>query len=68
MKSDSRRVFLVHGRNDAVKESVARLLERLELQPVILHEQPNMGRTVIEKFEAHSDVAMCLMMTAMVGV
>ena len=62
VKSDSRKVFLVHGRNDAVKESVARFLERLELQPVILHEEPNMGRTVIEKFEAHSDVAFAVVL------
>lgn len=62
VKSDSRKVFVVHGRNDAVKESVARFLERLELQPVILHERPNMGRTVIEKFEANSDVVFAVVL------
>jgi len=62
VKSNSRIVFLVHGRNDAVKESVARFLEKLQLQPVILHEQPNMGRTAIEKFEAHSDVAFAVVL------
>ncbi len=62
MNSGSRNVFLVHGRNDAVRESVARFLERLELQPVILHEQPNKGRTIIEKFEAHSDVGFAVVL------
>lgn len=38
------------------KEAVARLLARLDLNPIILHEQPNKGRTVIETFEAYSDV------------
>ena len=47
----SDRVFVVHGRDDGLKESVARLLDRLDLVPVILHEQPNKGRTIIEKFE-----------------
>lgn len=28
----------------------------MELEPVILHEQPNKGRTIIEKFEEHADV------------
>jgi predicted nucleotide-binding protein len=54
--SDSRQVFLVHGHDKAVREEVARFVEKLDLEPIILHEQPNMGRTVIEKFEAHADV------------
>ncbi len=53
---DSRKVFLVHGHDEAVKFAVARFLEKLGLEPVILHEQPNKGQTVIEKFEANSDV------------
>jgi len=47
----TRRVFVVHGHDEAAKEAVARFLSKLELDPVILHEQPNQGRTVIEKFE-----------------
>jgi predicted nucleotide-binding protein len=62
VKSDSRNVFLVHGHDAAVRESVARLLERLDLRPIILHEQPNMGRTVIEKFEAHADVGFAVVL------
>jgi predicted nucleotide-binding protein len=54
--SRSRKVFLVHGHDEAVKERVARFLEKLSLDVVILHEQPNRGRTIIEKFEDHSDV------------
>jgi hypothetical protein len=54
--ADSRRVFVVHGHDEGVQQSVARFLEKLDLIPVILHEQPNRGRTVIEKFEAYSDV------------
>lgn len=53
--SSSRTVFVVHGRNDELKETVARFLDQLDLKPVILHEQPSGGRTVIEKFETHSD-------------
>ena len=50
----SRRVFLVHGHNEETKEKVARLLEHLDLPPIILHEQPDMNRTLIEKFEAYT--------------
>ena len=54
----SRQVFIVHGRDEnAARESVARYLSKLELRPIILHEQPNQSRTIIEKFEAHADTA-----------
>jgi predicted nucleotide-binding protein len=62
MALDIREVFVVHGHNDAVKQSVARFLEKLDLKPVILHEQPNKGRTVIEKFEAHSSVGFAVVL------
>jgi predicted nucleotide-binding protein len=45
----------VHGHNDELKETVARYLGQLRLVPVILHERPSAGRTIIEKFEEHSD-------------
>ena len=59
---NARKVFVVHGHNDALKTSVARLLERLQLEPIILHEQPNLGRTIIEKFVDHSDVAFAVVL------
>jgi predicted nucleotide-binding protein len=52
----NRKVFVVHGRDEGPREAVARFLKRLGFQPIILHEQANQGRTVIEKVEDHSDV------------
>lgn len=49
-------VFIVHGRNIAFANEVARVLEKQSLVVTILHEEANQGRTVIEKFEDHSDV------------
>lgn len=54
------RVFLVHGHDTGVKESTARFIERLGLEPVILHEQANEGRTIIEKFETYADVGFAI--------
>jgi len=51
---NSREVFVVHGHDGESKESVARFLEKLGLIAIILHEQPNEGRTLIEKFETQS--------------
>ena len=50
------RVFIVHGHDEGMKQAVARLVEKLGLEPIILHEQPSAGRTVIEKLEEHSNV------------
>lgn len=50
-------VFIVHGKDEGRKEAVARFVSTLGLNPIILHEQPNQGRTLIEKFEAHADVS-----------
>lgn len=48
------RVFIVHGHDEAARETVARAIEKLGLEAVILNEQANEGKTIIEKFEAHS--------------
>ena len=57
VQADSRRrVFVVHGHNKGPRDAVARLLVDLLLEPVILEEQPDGGRTIIEKFEAYADV------------
>jgi predicted nucleotide-binding protein len=53
----SRKVFIVHGHDEALKLDVARFVERLGLNAVILAEQANQGRTIIEKFEAHAEDA-----------
>jgi hypothetical protein len=50
-------IFIVHGHDGTAKTEVARLIERAGLNAVILHEQPNAGRTIIEKFEAHGGAA-----------
>jgi len=55
-KSVPRKVFIVHGLDEAPKEKVARFLERVNFSPIILHEQVSRGRTIIEKIEAHADV------------
>jgi hypothetical protein len=50
-----RGIFVVHGHDQAVKESVARFLDRVtESGATILHEEADRGRTIIEKFEEHA--------------
>lgn len=61
-RSDRQKVFLVHGHDDAVRETVARYLERLGCTPVILQEQVNGGRTIIEKVEQHGDACFAVVL------
>ena len=58
----SKQVFVVHGRDDAAKHTVARYLEGLDLEPVILQEQPSEGRTIIEKFEEYAQVGFAVVL------
>jgi predicted nucleotide-binding protein len=58
----TKKVFVVHGHDNAAKEMVARFLERLKLDPIVLHEQANEGRTVIEKFEVYADVGFAVVL------
>ncbi|MED2874500.1 nucleotide-binding protein [Bacillus thuringiensis] len=53
---DNKKVFIVHGHDESVKIAVARFLERLDLKPIILHEQASGGTTIIEKIENNTDV------------
>lgn len=59
---DKTKIFIVHGHDGELKQSVARIIEKQGIEAIILSEQANKGRTIIEKFEDYSDVggAICL--------
>lgn len=51
------KVFIVHGHNDALKYQLADWLRKIEIEPIILHEQANMGITsILGKIERYSGV------------
>lgn len=52
----SRNIFVVHGHDSQAKSDLALILTRLGFNPIVLHEQPNEGMTLIEKLERYSDV------------
>lgn len=53
---DSKRVFVVHGRDQGALAEVKGVLSQLGLEPVVLQGLPNQGRTIIEKFEDYAQV------------
>lgn len=58
----SQKVFIVHGHDEGARQTVARFIERIGFEAIILSEQANQGRTVIEKIEAHSDVGFAIVL------
>ena len=54
MATRTNKIFIVHGHDAGLKNAIRSYIGDLGLTPVILHEQPDRGRTVIEKFEQES--------------
>lgn len=50
------KVFIVHGHDGELQQSVARVLEKQDIKPIILSEQVNNGNSIIEKIESYCDV------------
>ena len=48
-------IFIVHGHDDLMKQTVACVVLKLGLNPIILHEQSNGGKTIIEKIEKNAE-------------
>lgn len=53
---DKSKVFIVHGHDNEAKTEVARFIEKIGFEPIILHEQANSSKTIIEKIESYSNV------------
>ena len=55
-------VFVVHGHDELTKLEVVRFIEKLGLEPIVLHEQPTAGKTIIEKIEKYSNVGFAIVL------
>jgi len=52
--SNREKVLIVHGHEELPKVQLANFLYEKGFEPIILHQQPNGGRTLIEKLEKGS--------------
>lgn len=52
----NKKVFIVHGHDEAIEVKASQLIKDLGLEPVILHEESDKGQTIIEKLERCTDV------------
>lgn len=53
---DKNKIFIVHGHDNEAKLEIARFIEKIGFEPIILHEQASNSQTIIEKIESYSDV------------
>jgi predicted nucleotide-binding protein len=58
----SDRVFIVHGHDERAVDQTELLIRRFGLTPIILRDAPSGGRTVVEKFEAYSNVGCAIVL------
>lgn len=57
INQEKNKVFIVHGHDNETKQEVARFIESIGLETIILHEQASRSMTIIEKIEHYSDEA-----------
>ena len=50
---NNKKVFVVYGHDENIELKVIHFITRLGLEPVILSEEANCGKTIIEKLEAN---------------
>lgn len=58
----NQKVFIVHGRDELLRERVVNVIQKLELEPIVLQEQANAGQTIIEKIESNTDVGFAVVL------
>ena len=51
VEAESRKVFIVHGRDEAMRKDVQGTLNRFGIEGIVLSEEMNRGQTIIEKFD-----------------
>lgn len=59
---DNKKIFIVHGRNEAIRDKVEAFVRRIGLEPVILCQEASRGQSILEKIISHSDVGFALVL------
>lgn len=58
----ARKIFIVHGHDEAAREGLARFCENIGFEAIILHEQASRGMTVAEKLREYGDVGFAVVL------
>ena len=57
-----RRIVVVHGSDEEMKQATIGALGKLGLAPVLMREQPSQGRKIVEKFADYADVSFAVVL------
>ncbi|TFH27094.1 MAG: hypothetical protein E4G98_06450 [Promethearchaeota archaeon] len=49
-------IFIVHGQDLGLLHEVEKTVKNLGISPIILKDQPNLGRTILQKLDDYADV------------
>jgi len=60
----SNKIFLVHGPDNEMHTDVTQTLQKLELDPIILHEKPDGRRTLIDKISDYTHVSFAVVLVS----
>ena len=60
----SNQIFLVHGQDNEMKTDVVQTLQKLELEPVILHEDPDHKQTLIETPSDYNHISFAVVLVS----
>ncbi|MCJ7721087.1 nucleotide-binding protein [Candidatus Bathyarchaeota archaeon] len=58
----SNKIFVIHGHDNEMKSDVTQTLQKLDLDPLILHEKPNSEQTLIEKISDYAHVSFAVVL------
>lgn len=59
---NNKKVFVVYGHDENIELKIAQFIRLIDLEPVILNEKANGGKTIIEKLEENSDVGFAVVL------
>jgi len=59
---NNKKIFVVHGHDDAMRLEVDAFVRKIQLEPIVLGEQPTLGSTIIEKIEANSNISYAIIL------
>jgi predicted nucleotide-binding protein len=57
-----RRIFVVCGKDDEMKQAITNALTKLWLVPVVMCEEPSQGRKIVERFQDYSDISFAVVL------
>ena len=58
----SNKIFVIHGHDNEMKSDVTQTLQKLDLDPIILHETPNSEQILIEKISDYAHVSFAVVL------